>query len=378
MGLAASASQSSDSPYSRWPNGPSASANFFPIGVWLQSPNHVAEFKGLGINMFVGFWGDLDQTSLEMFARGTMPLIPTQNSVGLTAPQNRAVVGWSQRDEPDNAQHKAIFGFRSCQTPSQIVSSYDAIKAQDTTRPVLLNFGRGVSDTTWIGRGSCIGQTTGYYPLAVTGGDIISFDVYPVASYDGRLEMVANGLDNLKTWIAMSGTGKIIWNAIEAVPISSGAVPTASQERAEVWMSLIHGSQGLIYFVSQFDADGRKLVREDGVFNFPALAHAVGLVNARIAALAPVLNSPTITSGVSVESPEATPISTLVKRHNGSTYVFAVAMRNNPGTASFTLPDIHTGIVEVLDENRELSLSGGVFKDDFAGYDVHLYQVRAK
>jgi hypothetical protein len=377
-GHAASVSQDSGSPYSQWSNGPSPSANFFPIAVWLQSTNHIAEFKGIGINTFVGFWGDLDQTSLEMFARGRMPLIPTQNSVGLAAPQNRAVIGWIQPDEPDNAQHQGIFGYRSCQTPSQISALYSAIKAKDTTRPVVLNFGRGVSDTTWTGRGSCTGQTTSYYPLAVMGGDIISFDIYPVAGYDGRLEMVPNGLDNLKSWIAMSGTGKIIWNAVEAVPISSGAVPTASQERAEVWMSLIHGSQGLIYFVHQFDADGRKLIREDGIFNFPALARAVASINARIAALAPVLNSPTITNGVGVVAPGTTPISTMVKRYNGSTYVFAVAMLDNAGRATFTLPDIPTGTVKVLDESRQLSLSGGVFEDDFTGYGVHLYQVTQK
>jgi hypothetical protein len=195
---------------------------------------------------------------------------------------------------------------------------------------------------------------------------------------NGRLEMVANGLDNLKTWIAMSGAGKIIWNAVEAAPISSGAVPTAAQIRAEVWMSLIHGSQGIIYFVHQFDADGRKLVREDGIFNFPTLARAVASINARVAGLAPVINSPTIPIGVDVVSPEATPISTLVKRFNGSTYVFTVAMRNNPGRATFRLPDLRTGTVEVLDEGRELPLSGGIFADDFAGYDVHLYQVKAK
>jgi hypothetical protein len=378
LSVAAGVVQSSDSPYSRWPNGPSASADFFPVGVWLQNPTHIAEFKAIGINMFIGFWGDIDQTSLEIFTRARMPLIATQNSVGLAAPQNRAIVGWSQSEEPDNAQHKGILSYRSCRTPSQIISSYEAIKAHDATRPVVLGFGRGVSDTTWTGRGSCTGQTTGYYPLAVAGGDIISFDVYPVAGYNGRLEMVPNGLDNLKTWVAMSGTGKVIWNTIEAVPISSGAVPTASQVRAEVWMSLIHGSQGIIYFVHQFDADGRKLVREDGIFNFPALAHAVALVNARIAALAPILNSPTLTSGVSVKGPDATPISALVKRHNDSTYIFAVAMRDNPGTATFTLPDIHAGTVEVLDESRKLLLSGGVFKDDFAGYGVHLYQVTAK
>jgi hypothetical protein len=43
-----------------------------------------------------------------------------------------------------------------------------------------------------------------------------------------------------------------------------------------------------------------------------------------------------------------------------------------------TLPNIVSGTVEVLDESRELPLSGGVFEDAFAGYGVDLYQVNAK
>jgi hypothetical protein len=366
------------SPYSSWSNGPSGSENFFPLGVWTQSPNHISEFKNIGINLFVGFWGDLDENSLATFSRNGMPLISAQDSVGLDSPKNHAIIGWNQPDEPDNAQPNGVFGHGPCLTPSQIVSGYDGIKGKDTTRPVLLNFGRGVSATTWIGRGTCIGQTTSYYPLAVAGGDIISFDIYPVAEYEGRLELVPNGLDNLKTWIAMSGMNRIMWNAVEAVPISSGAIPTAAQERAEVWMSIIHGSQGIIYFVHQFKTDGEKLIREDGIFNFPDLVSAVGSINARITALAPILNSPTVADGVSVTNPMTTPISTLVKRYRGSTYVFAVAMRDKAGTATFTLPNIDTGTVEALDENRKLSVSGSTFTDDFAGYGVHLYKIDAR
>lgn len=364
--------------YSKWSNGPPANAAFFPLGVWLQSPTHLREFKEIGINMFVGFWGDLDRNSLETFADNGMALIVGQNSVGLTSQQNRAIIGWNQPDEPDNAQPSGIFGHGPCLTPTQIVYGYNAIKEKDTTRPVMLNFGRGVSDTTWTGRGMCIGRTVSYYPLAVVGGDIISFDIYPVAEYRGRLELMPKGLDNLKTWIGMSGTSKIMWNVVEAVPINSGITPTAFQERAEVWMSIIHGSQGIIYFVHQFGTDGRKLVREDGIFNFPSLINAVGTINAQITALAPVLNSGTIANGVRVTSPKTTPISTLVKRYNGSTYVFAVAMLNNDGRATFTLPNIERGTIEVLDESRQLQLTNGVFEDDFVGYGVHLYKVDAK
>jgi hypothetical protein len=187
---------------------------------------------------------------------------------------------------------------------------------------------------------------------------------------------VPNGVDNLKSWIAASGNSKIIWNFIEGAPIGSGTTPSAAQAMAEVWMSLIHGSQGIIYFVHQFSPSG-GLVREDGIFNFPGLASAVAAINAQVTALAPVLNSPTVRSAVSVSSPATTPLSTMAKLYNGSTYVFAVAMLNNVGTASFTLPNVTSGTVQVLGENRQLTVSGGGFQDAFAGYGVHLYQITA-
>lgn len=359
------------SPYSQWSHGPSTDPNHFPIGVWLQSPGNIQEFKNIGVNTFVGFFGDLDQTSLSQFAAGQMPLISRQNSVGLTSPQNTAIISWAQMDEPDNAQPNGSGGFGPCITPSQIVTSYNAIRANDTTRPVFLNFGRGVSDTQWIGRGSCTGQTTSYYPAAMQGGDIISYDIYPVSDSNGRLEVVASGLDNLKTWMALGGTNKIIWNFIEAAAIDGGAVPTATQLKAEVWMSLIHGSQGIMYFVHQLS----PTFREDGIFNFPSVVQAVTSINAQITSLAPVLNTPTVSNAVTAGfSVSGTPLDTMVKKLNGNTYVFAVVMRNTPGTATFSGLGNISGPVQVIGENRQVTMTNGQFQDSFVGYGVHLYQ----
>jgi hypothetical protein len=30
--------------------------NFFPLAVWLQSPNNAAKYKAAGINTYVGLW----------------------------------------------------------------------------------------------------------------------------------------------------------------------------------------------------------------------------------------------------------------------------------------------------------------------------------
>ncbi len=80
---------------------------------------------------------------------------------------------------------------------------------------------------------------------------------------------------------------------------------------------------------------------------------------------------------VSVKSSETTvPIDIMVKQDLEATYVFAVAMRDAPTTATFTCKQKGTATVEVLGENRTLKLKEGVFTDTFAPYAVHLYRLK--
>src|SRR5277367_1695021 len=148
------------SPYSQWANGPSTDPNFFPLAVWLQVPEHVPEFRGLGINLFLGFWGKLDEKGLNEFAAEGMSVVPEQNSLGLRSPQNSWIRGWAEFDEPDNAQNDSVRGYAPCIPPARLLATYQSIRANDATRPVFLGFGRGVADTNWLGRGACVGDTS--------------------------------------------------------------------------------------------------------------------------------------------------------------------------------------------------------------------------
>jgi hypothetical protein len=368
------AARAQSSPYSPWNYGPSTSPNFFPIGVWLQSPGNAQEFENIGVNMFVGFFGDLDAASMTTFASLKMPVVPTQNSVGLTSPQRSSIWGWEQIDEPDNAQPNSSGGYGPCITPSALVASYNTIKSASAASPVFLNFGQGASVTSYIGRGSCTGDTT-YYSQAIAAGDIISFDVYPVANYNGQLELVANGVDNLKTWAAQCNCGtKPVWNFIETTPFAGGATPTPAQIQSEVWMSLIHGSQGIMYFVHVIS----PTFREDGIFNYPASVQAVTSIDAQIASLAPVLNSATVTNDIQVaSSASGVPLDMMEKNYGGSKYVFAVARANSSTLGTFTVPGNPTGTITVLGESRQIAMTRGQFTDSFTGYGVHLYQFTA-
>jgi hypothetical protein len=368
------ANAQSASPYSQWSNGPSTNPNFFPISVWLQSPGNIQEYKNIGVNMFLGFWGNLDQASLTTYANMKMPLAPTQNSVGLTSPQRSWIWGWDQMDEPDNAQPNGSGGYGPCITPSTLIADYNAIRANDKASPVFLNFGQGVANTGYSGRGSCTGDTA-YYAQASAAGDVISFDVYPVADYNGQLELVSNGLANLKTWTGQCNCGnKIIWNFIETTPFNGGATPTPAQIQSEVWMSLIHGSQGIIYFMHVLS----PTFREDGIFNYPASVQAVTSIDAQITSLAPVLNSSTVTNDIQVSSSASgVPIHMMEKNYGGSKYVFAVAMANSSTVGTVTVPGNPSGTVTVIGESRQIAMTNGQFQDNFGSYGVHLYQFGA-
>ena len=87
---------------------------------------------------------------------------------------------------------------------------------------------------------------------------------------------------------------------------------TPHQVRCEVWMSIIHGSMGLIYFVHEWEPK----FNEFALLSDPAMLLAVTAINRQIIALAPVLNSATIKDGARVSSDnKGVPVAVMMKRH---------------------------------------------------------------
>jgi hypothetical protein len=365
--------------YAGWTHGPARTPNEFPIAVWLQDPSNAARYKAAGINLYVGLWQGPTEPQLAALKAAGMPVICEQNAVGLAHRDDPTVVGWMHGDEPDNAQSvtdpatgKQSYG--PCIPPERIVAAYARLKAADPTRPILLNLGQGVANDDWVGRGA--GAKLDDYATYVKGGDLVSFDVYPVAGLERPdsadfLWYVPKGLDRLKRW---SAGQKLLWNCIECTRIGSDRKATPHQVRAEVWMSLIHGARGLIYFVHEF----KPKFNEHALLDDPEMLAEVTATNRRIRSLAPVLNSDTIEGLVTVRSDSAVvPIDLMVKRLKGETTICAVGMRNRAASAAFTLTGLlrTAGSVEVLGESRTLPVRDGRFTDTFQPYDVHLYRV---
>ena len=373
-GVAASPPTNSSPAYSQWTNGPSSDPAFFPIAVWLQSPANATRYRDAGFNTFVALWQGPTEAQLSELKRAGMRLICEQNSVALNHLKDPTIIGWMHGDEPDNAQPLANGqGYGPPVSPEKIVQNYQRLRAADPSRPVMLNLGQGVAWDGWYGRGSRSRHPEDY-PRYLGGCDIVSFDIYPVVhdspEVAGKLWLVAQGVERLMQW---SGGKKIVWNCLECTRISNpDRKPTPQEVRSEAWMSLIHGTRGLIYFVHQF----KPTFREAALLDDPDMLAAVTALNRRITQLAPVLNSPPAAGSIQVHSSNPTvPIAVTVRQREGTTWIFAVAMREGATTAEFTFADEpELKSMEVLDENRSVRVEHGSFKDRFESWDVHLYR----
>lgn len=403
--------QQTATPYAQWPRGFGKDPNYFPIAVWLQSPANAARYKAAGFNLYIGLWEGPTEAQLAELKAAGMPVICSQNEVGLKHLEDPLIVAWMHGDEPDNAQPFKTYwkedvekikeawpeveafkklgnrndplepggepytGYGPAIPPKWIIRDYQELKQKDPSRPIILNLGQGVAWDEWFGRGERTGKLTDY-PEYIKGCDIVSYDIYPAVASGkvaGNLWYVAQGIARLRQWAA---DAKPVWNCIECTHIENAEVkPTPQQVRAEVWMSIIHGSRGLIYFVHQF----KPAFMEAALLADPVMLAAVTTLNKQIQELAPVLNSPTLAGAVTISSSEPhTPVQAIVKRQGEVTYLFAVAMYQRDTTASLQLAGLPaSATAEVLGENRSVPVVNGLLRDDFAGYAVHLYRIAA-
>jgi hypothetical protein len=154
----------------------------------------------------------------------------------------------------------------------------------------------------------------------------------------------------------------------EGIPVSA---PSDAQIAGAVWSCLLYEARGIIYFVHDFNHSGSAHCLRD---NIQGHAAAVGTLNAQITALAPVLNTQSY-----VHTFNST-VKTMLKSYGGYAYIFAMSepqTTHSTASRTFTLPSgINGTTVEVLNESRSLSVSGGTFSDSFAAeYTCHIYKI---
>ncbi|MEK7413271.1 MAG: hypothetical protein AAB263_08135 [Planctomycetota bacterium] len=390
----------SGNPYQRWALGPSYAKEHFPIAVWMQDPRLAPRYRAAGINLYLALWYGPDEDQLATLRQHNMQVICELNDVGMAHRNDPLIVGWMHHDDPDlphsftrywrgdveriKAAWPDVEEFKQLGPgnprprsggppvpPAWTQRDYAAICAQDPQRPVLMCLNREVALENYSGRGVRAGKTEDY-PGYLAACDIAEFEIFPVADgrHDAGLALVAKGVSNLRRW---SNDRTLAWARIECTAVASPQrKPRPRDTRAEVWMSLIHGAMGVVYFVHQFNPSNIKALLDD-----PDMLAEVTRINQQIRELAPLLNSPSSATPATVASSNAElPVAAMTKSNGTAVYVFAVAMRPGTTTATITVPNTTTATVIVLGENRTIAMTGGSYTDTFSDWDVHLYEVK--
>lgn len=376
--------------YAKWTNAFPATPNFFPIGVYPAEATPAA-LAAIGINFFtpmrddnLGIWqplwnspGGNDMTSVDaqpsFYAGGAFY---TQSGNTPWGPRAAFEVFGDELDgnaNPDSwfAVPRSIssnnqMGDWGGLTATAFQNAAKASRVADPTRPVYLQVSGNFLD----------GGANYHYSLAdkqaICGSsDIFSFDDYILVFSKGQ-ESVTEMADNVNEARGYCQGVKPVFTFVEMDTMDDkDFYPTPAQTVAEVWNALIAGARGIQYFDQNGNID-EPAYTGNGHYAPGAMYNAIKTVNGQITALAPILNSPTANGYVTTTGN----MSVMTKYSNGRFTIFAIGHQAGAQTITFSLTGAPTTTATVMNENRNVTISGGQFTDTFADENtVHIYQV---
>lgn len=396
----------------------SQSATVFPIGVWMQNPTQLRDnkfivyaYKDMGINTFVGIWNwpstegmypqwpevtarALKNSGMRAYAGNTQAAVDWIN----THPEYASTfVGYMLGDEADMNRVSGTPEVAAASQPDAWQAAGDLIKAADPNRPRYANFGKGFALYPWVGF-SHSGGSAGYLAdiaQYVEPTTVISSDYYAITDPYQLLE--EHGIWGygraIENTIALAG-GRTVWGFLEASsPFPDGKVANniaarmpASLIMPAVWNMIVHGAKGIVYFCHDF-YDGPQGSADaglayDGPLAFPDMIAAMKAADQMVKKYAPILLS-TEETALSVTIKSAVPVTALLKKYQGSVYLFVQGDGNTTypnGKATDALIQINginteAGKVNLPEESTSLYMSKGTFSDHFEPYELHIYKI---
>jgi hypothetical protein len=340
---------------------------FFPLSSWAQSPSHFGLLRSLGFNTFCGGNARSNCDAASKVGGYVMP------GFNQSVKGHPALLAQIQGDEPDLGFDKG----KPRKTAEAVVESYKRLRSMDDTRPILLNL---TSSFMVNGGGSGnrpAAERNAYYEVVVNGGDIVSFDVYPIYGWnlEDKLYWVADGVKELR---AYAGPAKPVFTCIETSKGSRWITYERQKDvkpehtRAEVWMAIIRGATGIIYFTHAWHPSFTEFAPT------PEMQAELKRLNEQITRLAPAILADPAKEQVSISLAGDLKGEVLAKQYDGFLYLFAnnLDMNRKSGLATIQVDGLKKGTkIEVIDEAREIIADEGSFADEFGPLAVHLYRI---
>lgn len=415
--------------YGRFSHGLPTDKSYFPIGAWLRPVGSQADINAyldFGLNLLVGVEAPEFTDEALIRRAGIRTLIQADERTRFNG-LGSETAGWMMGDEVD-MEHGPGSGYTQNQNTIAGLPQDNRLRYS--------NYGQGV--LFWETDAEAARFVNNFQQ--VTSSDLYWFTIpwssmtappwFPEAGQTiprSKIMRAANygyQIDRMRALDATDGKRQPIWAFVElGWPWTESAAQGGrrilpAEIRAADWQSIIAGARGIIYFDHNFGpGTPDSTILGQGYADNRAMAKSV---NAQIKSLAPVLNSPTVTSGWS-QGPGTTAMvkwaesgknakkkckSKNGKKHhksckkknakkaakpkrckskNGkkckkkkaqtSLYVFAGSAGSSV-EGRFSLPCVGNAQAAVLGENRAVQVRDGSFSDHFAdGNAIHIYRI---
>ncbi|WP_347272788.1 hypothetical protein [Candidatus Kuenenia sp.] len=133
--------------------------------------------------------------------------------------------------------------------------------------------------------------------------------------------------------------------------------------RCQSYLAIVRGAKGILFFSLQY------------VLNHPDVWREFRHLGREIDDFSPVIFSPDAAERITVDADPINP-DIVLKKYQGRYYLIAVNYQRAGLTAKFDLSGLSVKPeIEVLYEDRKITLENNQFSDTFAGYDVHIYRI---
>ncbi|MBT6144835.1 MAG: hypothetical protein HOH74_05360, partial [Gemmatimonadetes bacterium] len=346
--------------------------DIYPIAVWAMPSNTAPAFAEMGVNIFVaggrgvGWCDTLAQSGVAGYMHWSSSR-PREEAERIAS--SPGFLGWMHGDEPDNPEVIDDVFRITRRSPESLQDAYDEMRASTTPAPMYLNLGQGLAN------GLAQSTPDSVYPVFCNTADIVCYDVYPTSTQErgvDRLHLTARGVERLR---AFAGPDKPVWIWLECTDLNSGKrragnrAPHAYELRAQVWMSIVHGADGIGYFPHQFNP------YRGGPAAIPEVIQAeMRLTNHLLHALAPVLRQGT-KQRLSVDARPGQ-ISAALWEKAGQSLLVVVNMRSERSKARIALPQHIPNLTELGEHPTGADgslLDPGTLHLDLRPYEVLLF-----
>jgi hypothetical protein len=315
---------------------------FFPITVWGQCSDGLSSSVADGINLFMGdgCGGKQQDRQLAAHVGGrAYSIVEADNA----ATAGRGVIGWYFPDEWDAFLESNV-------TRADIADQVPDGHPGKISFLTLTNH--------FYSHAAPLPQGRGMYPLLYSLADVVGFDLYPLQVW---CKPAFGDVMDAQHELGVNTGGKPTFQWIEVAKMehpcreNQSLDPTAATVRAETWLAIAGGADGIGYFPNRWKGDIGATIAE---------------TNRQIQSLAPALLAPSAPA-----SSNAPAVRVSARSLNGALYVIAVNTGYDTVQAKVTVDGIAGRSATVVGDGSVVGSDDTGFTDTFGPLAAKVYVV---